>query len=196
MLYHIARITLHRHRTMYFESIPWSLNHSELLLATYKICDDSIDVVVDILRRFRAQNSLRNASLIFVQAAVAAVDALFNMPPYRESSEGSELALDSGPLLVLDEALTELANAWEIANHLKNGIRAALEQKRRISGSVDSINSTPSNSTGVLSDMTDIQIHDSTIHIIGSDEFHAPDYGCFAQTTNVGYFEDLGVQLL
>jgi len=127
MLYHTARISFNR--PFLRSSILMSRSRLAATLPRFytnsvQICDTSIDVILNILRRFNLQHGLRNASLIFVHGIIVAIDATIAMNSQRRG----HLSLQDTSLAALDTALADLSSAWKIANDARRGLRNILDR--------------------------------------------------------------------
>ncbi|KAL3428519.1 transcription factor [Phlyctema vagabunda] len=109
MLYHTTRISLNR-------SFLRSKKASAWVEASQNLCSASVELVVSILQRYRAQHSLRRAPLIFVHGTIIAADVLL-----RTSPSGLPV-LDRGCLSVLEDALAQLAYSWDLARLAHEGM--------------------------------------------------------------------------
>jgi hypothetical protein len=118
MLYHTARISLNR---PFVNPNPESNSINQSL----KICDVSADIIVSILRRFKAQHSLRNCPLVFVHGSIRAIDATLAMARYQGG--GTPIVKDTN-LPALDAALAELSHAWALAGQARKGLQDLLNK--------------------------------------------------------------------
>lgn len=119
MLYHTTRISLNR---------PFiNTNTTQVFNQSFKICDTSADIIVSILRRFKAQHSLLNCPLLFVYAAIKAIDVTLAADQYQDS--GTPVIMDTN-LLTLDVALKELSYAWILAGQARKGLQDLLNERR------------------------------------------------------------------
>lgn len=119
MLYHTTRISLNR---------PFiNPNTTQDFNQSFRICETSADIIVSILRRFKAQHSLLNCPLLFVYAAIKAVDITFTADQYQNI--GTPVITDTN-LLTLDSALNELSYAWTLAGQARKGLQDLLNKRR------------------------------------------------------------------
>jgi hypothetical protein len=86
----------------------------------------SADIIVSILRRFKAQHSLRNCPLLFVYASIRAIDATLLTARYQDG--GTPVVTDTN-LLALDAALAELSHAWALAGQARKGLQDLLNKR-------------------------------------------------------------------
>lgn len=143
MLYHTARISLNR---PFMSPTPESNVSKESL----KICDISADIIVSIVRRFKAQHSLRNCPLVFVHGSIKAVDAILAAALHQDCN--TPITKDTS-LLALDAALAEMSNAWILAGQARKGLQDLLNTKYAHKQEEESTSS-PSLASGVESTFT------------------------------------------
>lgn len=136
----------------------YSKHRSNGVCQAFDICEDSIETVVGILRRFSVQHTLKNAPLVFVYGLIAAVDASLAMASGRAPEEGSDPLPGETVLLTMDTMLLELSHSWRIAGDARNGLRDRLQQVQMEifpTPRDDKSTSTPSTSTGISPDFRD-----------------------------------------
>lgn len=131
MLYHISLISLHkpflRKPLAKSPDAPsYSTPSISHLNESVSTCDSSSDIITSILRRFRAQHSLRNAPLSFVHGTIVAIDATLATAAYK--SGGIPIVRDTN-LPALDASLAELSHAWALASEARAGLREFFNRK-------------------------------------------------------------------
>ena len=135
---------------------------SNAVCQAFDICEDSIETIVGILRRFSVQHTLKNATLVFVYGLIAAVDASLAMASGRVPEDGPHPLPGETVLLTMDTMLLELSHSWRIAGDARNGLRDRLPQVHmETTPRDDKSTSTPSTSTGISPDFRDYYTADS-----------------------------------
>jgi hypothetical protein len=121
------------------------------------MCEDSVETIVGILRRFSVQHTLKNAPLVFVYGLIAAIDASLAMASGRVPEDGPHPLPGEAVLLAMDTMLLELSHSWKIAGDARNGLRDRLQQVQMETTTPrdDKSAGTPSTSTGISPDFRD-----------------------------------------
>lgn len=119
MMYHTARLSLHRPLVGRDLSILASSNGSRVAFSASEYCEASIETIAGIFRRFNSQHSLRNASLSFIHGAVAAVDGVLALAEVSPTLRHIYLP-------ALDVALLDMAQTWAVAASARHGLQQVL----------------------------------------------------------------------
>ncbi|KAK7890308.1 hypothetical protein LTR67_008194 [Exophiala xenobiotica] len=132
-------------------------HRSNAVCQAFDMCEDSVETVVGILRRFSVQHTLKNAPLIFVYGLIAAIDASLAMASGRVPEDGPHPLPGEAVLLAMDTMLLELSHSWRIAGDARNGLRDRLQQVQMETTTPrdDKSTSTPSTCTGISPDFRD-----------------------------------------
>ncbi|KAK5199340.1 hypothetical protein LTR92_001814 [Exophiala xenobiotica] len=132
-------------------------HRSNTVCQAFDMCEDSVETIVGILRRFSVQHTLKNAPLIFVYGLIAAIDASLAMTPGRVPEDGPHPLPVEAVLLAMDTMLLELSHSWRIAGDARNGLRDRLQQVQMETTTPrdDKSISTPSTCTGISPDFRD-----------------------------------------
>ncbi|ETS87475.1 hypothetical protein PFICI_01303 [Pestalotiopsis fici W106-1] len=85
-----------------------------------KACLESVERMIAILKRFKAQHSLQNAPLIFVHGVIAAVNTIITLTRRGHNQQGNLHLPD------LDLVLQEMSSTWVIAVHALSRLRKLL----------------------------------------------------------------------
>lgn len=83
-------------------------------------CIESVERIIAILKRFRAQHSLSNGSLIFVHGVIAAVNTILTLTRNGRDLQSKTYLPD------LELALQEMSSTWAIAGHALSRVRILL----------------------------------------------------------------------
>ncbi|KAK5458234.1 hypothetical protein LTS15_004314 [Exophiala xenobiotica] len=134
-----------------------SKHRSNAICQAFDMCEDSVETIAGILRRFSVQHTLKNAPLVFVYGLIAAIDASLAMASGRVPEDGAHPLPGEAVLLAMDTMLLELSHSWRIAGDARNGLRDRLQQVQRETTTPrdDKSTSTPSTSTGISPDFRD-----------------------------------------
>ncbi|KAL6242762.1 hypothetical protein RBB50_010408 [Rhinocladiella similis] len=167
VLYHIVRLVLNRPLLGVQHHSP----HPQPAAAdkASDICEDSVETIVGILRRFRVQHTLMNAPLVFVHGVITAADTTLVMASMKSQILGSHLHEKDSVLSFLDMLLSELSYSWSVAGNARDGLRKRLQQMQI--GTFqrdDKYFSSPSASTEYSSEFSDLQSTDLTTLDFGS----------------------------
>lgn len=115
-MYHTARLSLGRPLIKMLSPTRWAPSHASVLaLNASDSCEASVETISSIVRRFRAQHSLRAASLSFIHGAVAAADAVLALAERRPDLWHTHFT-------VLHDALGEMSQTWEVAADAGRGL--------------------------------------------------------------------------
>lgn len=120
MLWHSSRISL-MYPFLHLSTLKGNDDSSTMTSdGPEKACIESVERIVAILKRFRAQHSLSNGSLIFVHGVIAAVNTILTLT--RNGRDLQSMAY----LPDLELALQEISSTWAIAGHALSRLRILL----------------------------------------------------------------------
>ncbi|KIW17243.1 hypothetical protein PV08_04434 [Exophiala spinifera] len=160
VLYHIVRLVLNRPLLAVHHHSP----HLQLAAARQAsdICVDSVETIVGILRRYRAQHTLMNAPLVFVHGVITAADTTLLIDSTKSQNHDTDLKDKDSVLPFLDVLLSELSYSWTVAGHARDGLRNRLQQMHTATLQRDDYKSfsSPSTSTEYSCEFSDLQSTD------------------------------------
>ena len=113
MLFYTARLTLCR---LSLKECCTLTAPPESRKGIFSKCDDYIEAVTCITRRFRAQHTLRTASLFFIQGIITAADTILALGHLQPD-------LGRKHLPFLASALREMGKTWRVAADAEIGLK-------------------------------------------------------------------------
>ncbi|KIW91502.1 uncharacterized protein Z519_07468 [Cladophialophora bantiana CBS 173.52] len=157
ILFHTARISLNRPLISQKGMKSPSAQIPKIVSDALGICKDSVDTIVQIIRRFRTWHTLRTASFAFVHGAIMAIDAAIIIISCSETDNALSMKMNADPLSTLDTALNDLSHTWAIAQDARSRLHEIINASQLDLGM---INETPlghvSASTDFWSECLDI----------------------------------------
>lgn len=126
MLFHTARLSLNRPLVNRDKRKASASSHYRLISDAIEVCDTSVETILGIIRRFGSRHSLKNAPLVFVHGAVAAVDVTLEIGACSLEENQPRPAAREKFLSALDAALEELSYTWTIAQDARRGLQHLL----------------------------------------------------------------------
>src|SRR6187402_2555155 len=121
MLYHTTRLALNGQfiQPSIFRDSTYPTTPEAPTSHSADICLVSIDLIISILQRYKAQYTLRTCPLVFVHGAIIAADVSLSTsqsPDRLSISENTNLPL-------LEAALEDLSYSWPLAGEAKMGLQ-------------------------------------------------------------------------
>jgi hypothetical protein len=179
MLYHTALISLNYPFLASDHGDPELLSPAlaKIISDAISICETSVDTILSILHRFKAQHGLSAAPLVFVHGTILAVEA--TLATAKHHVESPPIAEDT-TLSALDSTLEDLSCTWEIAGHSRKGLQSLLGKRQ-----LDHCESVPTSSPPQT-----IDSRSSVSEIPELETFHSSSY-LSLEYPSVGFDTDL-----
>jgi hypothetical protein len=134
-------------------------------------CEQSVDSVVSLLKRFRIQHGLRHVPLVFLHGVVAAINAVILLGRDMDQDQPSSCLLRER-LPDLELALEEMSPTWTIAKDVSRRLEVL---KQRHAGQTPSFAVRPGDpDTSIVMDGDRLGFHDPEFvpaYIRGNDPF-------------------------